>query len=91
LLPITVAEAYRGGKVGVPTLDGEVSLSLPKRAKSGAKLRLRGKGVPRSDGAGDMIVTLQIRLPDTENDSVERAVDELEKAYTESPRAGLKL
>lgn len=91
VLPVTVGEAYRGAKVSVPTLDGEVSLTLPRGAKSGAKLRLRGKGVPKTDGAGDMIVTVQIRLPDVENEAAERAVDELERLYSESPRAGMKL
>ena len=41
--------------VTVPTLAGEVSLSLPKGAKSGSKLRLRGKGVPKGENAGDLL------------------------------------
>ena len=90
-VPVTVGEAYRGAKIGVPTLAGEVSLSLPRGAKSGAKLRLRGKGVPRSEGAGDLIVTIQIRLPDVQSEAAERAVQELEALYAESPRAGLKI
>jgi curved DNA-binding protein len=90
-VPVTVGEAYRGAKISVPTLDGEVSLTVPRGAKSGTKLRLRGKGVPRSEGAGDLIVTIQIRLPDVESEAAEQAVDELEKLYGTSPRAGLKL
>ncbi|MEY4575631.1 MAG: molecular chaperone DnaJ [Pseudomonadota bacterium] len=90
-VPVTVGEAYRGAKIAVPTLDGEVSLTLPRGAKSGAKLRLRGKGVQKSDSAGDMIVTVQIRLPETQDEAAERAVDELEKLYVESPRASMKL
>jgi len=89
-VPVTVGEAFHGGKVPVPTLDGEVALTLPRGTKSGAKLRLRGKGVQRSsDTSGDMIVTVQIRLPETP--VAERAVDELEKLYAENPRSGLKL
>jgi curved DNA-binding protein len=91
VLPVTVGEAYRGGRISVPTLDGEVSLTLPRGAKSGAKLRLRGKGVPKADGAGDLIVTVQIRLPDAESDAAEHAVEELERLYSESPRSGMKL
>ena len=91
VVPVTVGEAYRGAKIGVPTLDGEVSLTLPRGAKSGAKLRLRGKGVQRADGSGDLIVTVQIRLPDTQTEAAERAVQELESLYTESPRSGLKI
>jgi curved DNA-binding protein len=90
-LPVTVGEAYNGAKVPVPTLDGEVSLALPRGAKSGAKLRLRGKGVPRADGAGDLIVTVLIRLPDTRDEETDKAVVELERHYTESPRTAIKL
>jgi DnaJ-class molecular chaperone len=91
VLPVTIGEAYRGAKIGVPTLEGEVSLTLPKGAKSGAKLRLRGKGVPKADGAGDLIVTIQIRLPDGESDVAERAVEALEALYGAGPRAGLRI
>ena len=45
----------------------------------------------RADGAGDLIVTVQIRLPETQSEAAERAVQELENLYAESPRAGLKL
>lgn len=90
-VPITVGEAYFGAKVSVPTLDGEVSLTIPKGAKSGSKLRLRGKGAPKPDGTnGDLIVTLMIRLPPAD-DEVEKAVKEIEKHYEGSLRGELKL
>jgi curved DNA-binding protein len=90
-LPVTVAEAYRGAKVPVPTLDGEVSLNLPRGTKSGAKLRLRGKGVPRGEGGGDLIVTVLIRLPDPGDEAVDKLVGEIETHYRENPRAAIKL
>jgi curved DNA-binding protein len=92
VLPITVGEAYRGAKVGVPTLDGEVSLTLPKGAKSGAKLRLRGKGVPKPNGAGgDLIVTLQLRIPEGTSTELDQAVDRLDALYEGNPRSGIKI
>jgi curved DNA-binding protein len=91
-LPVTVGEAYFGAKVAVPTLDGEVSLSIPKGAKSGSKLRLRGKGVPKADGsAGDLIVTLMIRLPEVRDEDVENLIRELEKKYEGDVRAEIKI
>jgi curved DNA-binding protein len=90
-LPITVGEAYFGSKVSVPTLDGEVSLTVPKGSRSGRKLRLRGKGAPKAGGAGDLIVTLVVQLPDETSEDVEAAVKALEEHYTKSPRADLKL
>jgi curved DNA-binding protein len=89
-LPVTVGEAYFGAKVTVPTLDGEVSLTIPKAAKSGSKLRLRGKGVPKAEGSsGDLIVTLLIRLPPA-GEEVEALIKDVEKYYTGSVRAEIK-
>lgn len=90
-LPVTVGEAYRGGKIPVPTPAGEVSLNLPKGAKSGAKLRLRGKGIPKGETAGDLIVTILIRLPEAQDEELERLTTEIDKHYKENPRAGIKL
>lgn len=90
-LPITLGEAYFGAKVAVPTLDGEVSLSIPKGAKSGSKLRLRGKGVPKADGAGDLIVTLMIRLPERRDEEVEKLIRELETKYEGDVRAEIEI
>jgi curved DNA-binding protein len=90
-LPVTVGEAYFGAKVVVRTLGGEVSLTVPKGAKSGSKLRLRGKGVPKSDGAGDLIVTIMVRLPEKQSEEVEKSVRELEKQYEGDLRADLKV
>jgi curved DNA-binding protein len=89
-MPVTVGEAYRGGKIQVPTLDGDVTLTLPRGAKSGAKLRLRGKGVPKGEGAGDLIVTVVIRLPDGQDEEIDRLVGELDAFYRENVRAGIK-
>ena len=91
VVPVTVGEAYRGAKINVPTLEGEVSLTIPKGARSGAKLRLRGKGVQKSDGSGDLIVTLQIRLPEVESEAAERAIQELDALYGDGPRSGLRI
>ena len=90
-LPITVGEARFGAKVAVPTLDGEVSLTIPKGAKSGSKLRLRGKGVPKGEGAGDLFVTLMIRLPESTDEEIDDSVREIERFYSGSPRGEIKL
>jgi curved DNA-binding protein len=64
-LPVTVGEAALGAKVEVPTLEGRVTLTIPPGTDSGAKLRLRGKGVcsPSGGPAGDLYVVVQIRVP----------------------------
>ncbi len=64
--PITLKQAVLGGKITVPTISGEVSVTAPKNSSSGAVLRLRGRGVARGKKAtpGDQYVTLKIVLPE---------------------------
>lgn len=58
--------AILGGKVGVPTLDGTVQLTIPPRTQNGRKFRLSGKGMPhlkQSDTSGDLYATAKVVLP----------------------------
>jgi DnaJ-class molecular chaperone len=66
-VPIGVGEAVLGGDVEVPTVEGPVMLHVPAGISSGAKLRIRGKGVPSQGERGDEIVSVRIVLP-KEND-----------------------
>ena len=54
-----------GAKVEVPTIDGPVSLTIPKGANTGRKLRLKGRGSAegKSQDRGDQYVHLQVVLP----------------------------
>jgi DnaJ-class molecular chaperone len=63
-LPITLYEAALGAKVRVPTLDGAVDLSVPAGTNSGRTFRLKGKGLPDKRGAGDLLVSVRIVLPE---------------------------
>jgi len=63
-LPITLYDGVLGGKVRVPTLGNAVELSIPKNTSSGRTFRLKGKGLPKADGIGDLFVTTRIVLPD---------------------------
>ncbi len=73
-LPITLYEAVLGGKVRVPTLGSAVELSIPKNTSSGRTFRLKGKGLPKPGGTGDLFVTTRIMLPDA-NDAELEVVD----------------
>jgi len=90
-LPITIGEAYHGAKVKVPTPNGSVTLTVPKRAQSGQTLRLKGKGVHRSDNIGDLYVRFLVRYPEQDAKEVERAVDEMEHFMNVEIRADLAL
>ena len=92
-IPVTVGEAYLGATIDVPTPDGTVKLKVPPGSQSGAKLRLRKKGVPAMKGGerGDLYVVLLVQVPREDGDRVREAVQVIESAYPESPRAGLTL
>jgi curved DNA-binding protein len=87
-LPITVGEATLGAKVEVPTLEGRVTLTIPAGTDSGAKLRLRGKGVPHPSGraAGDLYVIVQIRVPRNLTPQARAKLRELERFDPPDPR-----
>jgi DnaJ-class molecular chaperone len=81
-LPLTVSEALLGTHVDVPTVDGTVRLTIPPGTSSGAKMRLRGKGVKHSDGRrGDQFCKVEIVVPKIPSDDLEsrRLVEELER------------
>ncbi len=61
-LPIAPWEAALGATVQTPTLAGPVDLRIPAGAKSGQKLRLKGRGLP-GNPPGDQYVELKIVLP----------------------------
>ena len=90
-LPITIGEAYRGAKVKVPTPNGSVTLTVPKRAQSGQTLRLKGKGVHRGTNIGDLYVRFLVRYPEQDSKDVDRAVDDMERFMKVDVRAGLEL
>ena len=80
-LPLTLGEAVLGTQVDVPTLDGAVRLTVPGGTSSGAKLRLRGKGIKRPEGGrGDQLCRVEIVVPRLKPDDVEshRLAEELE-------------
>jgi len=88
-LPITIDEAVLGGKVAAPTIDGPVTLSIPKGASSGRVLRMRGRGVTRSGGmtSGDQLVELRIVAPPEIDDALRDFLSEWRKTHAHDPRA----
>lgn len=91
-VPVTPLEAYAGAKVSVPTLEGEVQLSIPAGSQNGTKLRLRGKGIQSKGKArGDLIAELEIVLPGGHSDEVEEALKTVQEAFEKGPREGLEL
>jgi DnaJ-class molecular chaperone len=88
-LPITLYEAVLGGKVRVPTLGGAVELSVPKNTSSGRTFRLKGKGLPKAGGAGDLFVTTKIILPDGNDTELEQLMQKWRDGHPYNPRSDL--
>jgi DnaJ-class molecular chaperone len=88
-LPITLYEAVLGGKIRVPTLGSAVELSIPKNTSSGRIFRLKGKGLPKSAGAGDLFVTTRIMLPDGNDAELEALMQKWRDAHPYNPRSDL--
>ncbi|MDH3694939.1 MAG: J domain-containing protein, partial [Gammaproteobacteria bacterium] len=88
VLPITPWEAALGATVDVPTLGGDVSLKVQPGARSGQRLRLKGRGMPGTP-AGDQYVVLQIINPKMETDEDKELMLQMEKQMEFNPRAHL--
>jgi DnaJ-class molecular chaperone len=90
-LPITLDEAVLGGKVEVPTIDGPVSLTIPKGVSSGRMLRLRGRGVKGMGRAekGDQKIELKIVLPPKVDDALAEFMATWKAGQTWNPREGI--
>src|ERR1700723_4614862 len=86
-LPITLYEAVLGGKVRVPTLGSAVELSIPQNTSSGRTFRLKGKGLPKTGGNGDLLVTTRIMLPDGNNAELEALMQKWLNAHPYNPRS----
>lgn len=65
-LPVTLPEAVLGATIKVPTIDGQVSLKVPKGSNTGTTLRLQKRGVRQGKSAkrGDQYMRLQVVLPE---------------------------
>jgi DnaJ-class molecular chaperone len=71
-LPISVPEAVLGASVPVPTIDGQVRITVPAGSNSGRTLRLRGRGIVQPGGGrGDQYVRLLVVLPEAPDSELE--------------------
>lgn len=93
-VPVTLDEAYNGATIDVPTFEGPIALKIPARSQNRAKLRVKGRGVPRRGRAGergDLYVELDVRMPDQPDDALAQALRASGGAYTAPVREELKL
>ena len=78
-LNITVTTALLGGEVEVPTIDGKARIKIAPGTHAGKVLRLRGKGLPDVNGygRGDIMVVIDITIPDELTKEERKLVEQL--------------
>jgi len=91
-VPVTFTEAALGADISVPTLSGQrVTLKIGPGTPNGRTFRVRGKGVHKPDGStGDLLVTIEVQVPNALNDTAKEALESFAAALGESdPRSTL--
>jgi molecular chaperone DnaJ len=90
-VPVTFPEAALGADIKVPTLEGgSVTVRIPSGTRSGRTLRVKGKGVAKPRKAGDLLVTVEVAVPQELSEDERKAVEALAAAADgRSPRAHL--
>lgn len=84
-LPITPWEAALGARIKVPTLGGEVEAKVPAGARSGQKLRLKGRGLP-GDPPGDHFLELQVMTPPADSEQAREFYEKMARELPFNPR-----
>jgi len=90
-VPLRIGEMLRGASITVPTPTGDVRVTVPKGAKNGARLRLKGRGIQRKGRPGHLYLVLRPVLPADSDEDTLAAADRVDAALSEDPRADLKL
>ena len=88
-LPVTPWEAALGAKVTVPALGGAVEMKIAPNARSGQKMRLKGRGLP-GNPPGDYYVTFQIVVPPADTKQARDFYHTMATEMPFNPRADLR-
>ncbi|MDD4718723.1 MAG: molecular chaperone DnaJ [Bacilli bacterium] len=85
-LPITITNAVLGSKIDIPTLTGNVKLSIPTGSETNDKHRLKGKGIEDVNyrNKGDMYVILKVLVPKKLTKEQKRLFEQLNKTNLEN-------
>lgn len=65
-LMLDIPTAALGGSVEIPTIGGKARVKIPAGTQPGKVLRLRGKGLPSTEGygTGDLLVNIMVYIPE---------------------------
>ena len=88
-LPVSLVEAVLGARVMVPTVTGPVAMTIPRGSDTGAQLRLRGKGIQRSNNLGDQYVTLKVMIGASGDPELAEFIEKWAARHPFDPRQGM--
>ena len=79
-LMLDIPTATLGGSVEIPTISGKARVKIPAGTQPGKVLRLRGKGLPSTEGYGngDELVNIMVYIPEQLNDKERAAIESLQ-------------
>ena len=80
-VPINIAQATLGSKISVTTLDKKrVAIRIPAGTASGRRFRVRSQGIMKDGQRGDLIIEVQISVPEKLSEEQERMLREFAEA-----------
>ena len=80
-VPINIAQATLGSRINVRTLDGrKVAIRIPPGTASGKRFRVRGHGIEKDGRKGDLIVQVEVVVPENLTEEQERMMREFAEA-----------
>ena len=95
-LLLDMPTAVLGGQVQIPTLTGDVKITITPGTQPGKVLRMRGKGLPRIDqygrnyGVGDLLINVGVYIPEKLNKDERKLIEQLQNSPNIAPGAADK-
>ena len=80
-VPINIAQATLGSRISVRSLDGKrLAIRIPPGTSNGKRFRVRGQGIEREGAKGDLIVQVDVQVPEKLTEDQEKAMKEFAEA-----------
>lgn len=80
-VPVSFPEAALGADIPVPTLEGdEVKLRIAPGTPNGKTFRVKGRGVKKGVNAGDLMVSIEVQVPQRVDGKAKRALEDFADA-----------
>lgn len=91
-LMLDIPTAALGGSVEVPTINGRARLKIPAGTQPGKVLRLRGKGLPSTEGygTGDELINVMVYIPENLTDDEKKTIESLQGKPNMTPNESTK-